>query len=278
MQELPIYLYGNNIDITLDLDSTVRGVNAVMYQRDLKIQKSLKNDVRIQFKNSDQKKIRIYSTQTFVFSMYDAVNQRSILQKNLTVLDVGTTSTKGLALLSLSESDTLDLDRTSYSYSIKVLDAYGDFVPAYSNTYYGVNGTLHLENRTEPVLRDSVNVNTFTKSFNADINLYEHKSGNIYANPEYNSNTALHTAAVYLDGYRGTFSVEGTLDNSPGASGNYTTITSKTYAAFTGTDFVNFNGNYTYVRFVHTPAQRAGEVDNDNPSYYGIFDKVLYRS
>ena len=42
MQNLPVYLYSNTLDVTLDLDATVRGVNQVMYQRDLKIQKGIK--------------------------------------------------------------------------------------------------------------------------------------------------------------------------------------------------------------------------------------------
>ena len=37
MQNLPVYLYNYKLDITLDLDTTVKGVNQVMYQRDLKI-------------------------------------------------------------------------------------------------------------------------------------------------------------------------------------------------------------------------------------------------
>lgn len=278
MQILPVYLYSNIIDATLDLDGTVRGANTVMYQRDLKIQKSLKNQIRIQFKNSDQKKIRIYSTQTFVFSMFDAVNQRLILEKNLEVLDTNTTSTKGLALLTLSESDTLDLDRSSYSYSIKLRDTTGSYVPTYSNTYYGVSGTLHLLNDVYPVLNDSTTISTFVKTFNDDIAKYEHKSGNIYAQPEYNGNTALHTVAVYLTGYRGTVYIQATLDNSPGSSGNYTDIVTKTYNNFTGIDSLNFSGIYTYIRIVHIPSQGPGDPDNDNPAWYGLFDKVLYRS
>lgn len=278
MQELPVYLYPNTLGITLDLDDTVRGVNTVMYQRDLKIQKSLKNQIRIQFKNSDQKKIRIYNTQTFVFSMYDAINQRIILEKNLEILDTNTTSTKGLALLTLSESDTMDLDRTSYSYSVRLKDDSGSYVPAYSNTYYGVSGTLHLERTIDPVLKDSQNISTFVKTYNDSIAKYEHKSGNIYAEPEYNGNTAIHSVAVYLTGYKGTLYIQGTLDNSPGASGNYANIMTKTYSDYTGIDALNFSGVFSYVRFVHVPSQGPGDPDNDNPAWYGSFDKILYRS
>ena len=72
MQILPIYLYPNSIDVIIDTDATIVGVNRMMYQRDLKIQKGIKNQIQVQFKNSDQKKIRIFNTQTFVFSMFDA--------------------------------------------------------------------------------------------------------------------------------------------------------------------------------------------------------------
>ena len=278
MQNLPVYLYNYKLDVTLDLDATVRGVNQVMYQRDLKIQKGIKNQVRVQFKNSDQKNVRIYTTQTFVFSMFDAINQRLLVEKPLQVLDVGSTSTKGLAVLTFTESDTLDLDRTSYKYSIKMLDSDGSYTPAYANTYYGISGTLHLSQDVYPVLQDSTVVDTFIKTYNDSIQKYEHKSGNIYAEPEYNGNTALHTAAFYLTNYRGTVYVQGTLDNTPDTSGNYSTIATRTYNGTSGIDYLNFNGVYSYIRIMHVPAQGPIDLDNDNPAYYGSFDKVLYRS
>ena len=279
MQNLPVYLYNYKLDITLDLDATVRGVNQVMYQRDLKIQKGIKNQVRVQFKNSDQKNVKIHNTQTFVFSMFDAINQRLIIEKELEVLDVNTTATKGLALLTLNESDTLDLDRTSYQYSVKLLDAEGGaYTPAYANTYYGMAGTVHLNSDIFPVLQDSKVVDSFTITYNDDIQLYEHKSGNIYASPEYNGNSALHTVAMYMTGYKGTVYIQGTLDNTPGSSGNYSTITTRTYTGFTGIDPVNFNGVYTYIRIIHVPSTAPAESNNDNPNFFGSFDKALYRS
>jgi hypothetical protein len=277
MQNLPIYLYNNQLDVILDLDSGIQGVNRVMYQRDLNIQKGIKNQVRIQFKNSDQKRIQIYNTQTFVFSMFDAITQRLLIEKPLTVLDAATTSTRGLATLTLTESDTMDLDKSSYKYSVKMLDSDGSYVPAYSNTYYGVSGTLHIQNDVYPVLQPSQTVTDFQKSFNAATNLYEHKSGNIYAYPEFNGNTALHTAAMYMTAFRGTVYVQGTLSNTPDSTGKYATLATRTYTRFTGIDYVNFNGVFTYVRFMYVPATAPAGEDNDDPTYYGSFDKLLYR-
>lgn len=278
MQNLPVYLYNYKLDVTLDLDATVRGVNQVMYQRDLKIQKGIKNQVRIQFKNSDQKNVRIYNTQTFVFSMFDAINQRMIVEKQIEVLDTATTATKGLAVLTLNESDTLDLDRTSYQYTIKLRESDGTYSPTYSNTYYGMAGTLHLSSEVFPVLKDSTTVSTFNITYNDDIQKYEHKSGNIYAYPEYNGNSSLHTLAMYLTAYKGTVYIQGTLDNTPDSSGHYSTILTKEYNGFTGIDSVNFKGIYSYIRIIHVPATAPAESNNDNPNYFGSFDKALYRS
>lgn len=278
MQNLPIYLYSNVLNVTLDLDATVRGVNQVMYQRDLKIQKGIKNQVRIQFKNSDQKKIRIYNTQTFVFSMFDAVNRRLMVEKELEILDVETTSTKGLALLTLNESDTLDLDRSSYQFTIKLLDSDGTYLPTYSNTYYGMAGTLHLTNEVYPVLQDSKKIIAFTKHWNDYLLKYEHKSGHIYADPAFNGNNALHTIAFYLSAFRGTVYIDGTLDNNPSQDTSYSVIDSREYSEFSGIDYVNFNGVYSHIRVRYIPAQGPTDIDNDNPAYYGSFDKALYRS
>lgn len=276
MLNLPIYLYAKTIDAILDLDTTVKGVNRVMYQHDLKIQKGLKNQVRIQFKNSDQKRVSV-STQTFVFSMYDAINNTLVLEKPLEVLETNT-ATRGLALLTLNESETLDLDKSSYNFSVKIRNLDGTYSPTYADTYYGVVGVAHILNDVNPVLKPSQTVSDFQKSFNAEIDLYEHKSGNIYAYPEFNGNTALHTAAIYLTNFKGTLYIQGTLSNTPASFGKYSTITTRTYNGFTGIDNVNWNGVYTYVRFMYVPAKAPTESDNDNPSYYGSFDKILYRS
>lgn len=279
MQNLPVYLYQNIIDVILDLDPTILGVNNIMYQRDLKVQKGLKNNIRIQFKNSDQKRIRVSSTETFVFSMFDAIDQRLIVEKELSILDDGSTSTKGLALLTLNESDTVDLIRTDYTYSIKKLETDMTYSPAYSNTYYGINGTLMLLNDVNPVLQPSKQIDNFLMSYNATTDLYEFKSRAIYANPEYQGNTALHTAAIYMTGYKGTLKILATLNNNPNDTGYYSTIVTRTYNGFTGIDYVNFNGVLSYLNFEYIPALGPGDLNNkDNQSYRGTLDKILYRS
>jgi hypothetical protein len=279
MQSLPIYLYPNTLDIILDLDPTVKGANRVMYQRDLIIQKGIKNKVRIQFKNSDQKRIPISQNTVFVFSLFDATNQRLLLEKTLDILDDGTTFvTRGLAELTLTESDTLDLDVGDYQFSVKKVDTDGTYLPAYSNTYYGVAGFLKVAQDVYPVLQPSQEVVAFTQVYDDSIRAYRWVSGNIYAYPEYNSNTALHTAAAYMTNFKGQLIIEGTLYNSPSYYNRYVSIATKTYDGFDGIDYFNFNGVFSYIRFTYIPATAPGDSNNNNPDFFGSFDKVLYRS
>jgi len=355
MQSLPVYLYPNSLDVTLDLDPTVRGVNQVMYQRDLKIQKGIKNNVRIQFKNSDQKPVPVSNTSTFVFNMFDSASQELVIQKELAILDdsvvlyqsqdqgsagntlyfsdvsgisighsvsgfgigantivntiavstvtsstyivslnhsttvpvtsatgltFSTLNLRGVAQLTINESDTIDLDSVPYKYSIIYQDpADGTYLPAYTNTYYGMSGSLYITEEVYPKLKPSQEIVSFNKSYNSApaVMAYEHKSGNIYAYPELNANSALHTMALYMTRYKGTVQIQGTLYNSPQELGRYVTVSTLTYNGFTGVDYVNFNGVFSYVRVVYVPAKDLTN-NNDNPAFYGSFDKVLYRS
>jgi len=347
MLSLPIYLYPNVYAVILDLETTVPGVNQVMYQRDLTIQKGVKNKIQIQFKNSDQKLVAVTSSSNFIFSMFDATNQRLLLEKTIDVLDdtvvasiaqdqiqnsniltftSGTTFTvgqsvtgfgikpnsviilasgntvtlnnftsypissstvltittpalKGLGLLDFLEADTVDLEVSDYQFSIKCLDQDGEYVAAYSNTYYGINGVLRISSDVYPLLQPSQTITSFLKTLSIGTNLYYYPSGNIYAYPEYNSNgPALHTVAMYMTNFRGVVTIQATLSNQPDSTNSYAAIGSITYTGFSGVDYYNFNGVYTYVRIIYTPSVKPGDSTNDNPSYFGSFDKALYRS
>jgi hypothetical protein len=347
MLSLPIYLYPNVYSVILDLDTTASGVNQVMYQRDLKIQKGVKNKVQILFKNSDQKRITIDNSSTVVFSIFDAINQRLLLEKAISILDdtvitrtvqdqlqisnvltfssattvaigqsisgfgikpnsviisvnrgvvtlnnfttypvssstaltVSTQALRGVGEIDFFEADTADLDIGDYKFSIKYLDQDGEYLPAYSDSYYGIDGTLHLACDIHPLLTPSQTITSFLKKLDTNTNLYYYPSGNIYAFPEYNSNnSALHTVALYMTNFRGTVTVRGTLSNQPNQTNSYATITTLTYNGTSGIDYYNFNGVYTYIQIIYTPATRPGDSVNDDPSYFGSFDMALYRS
>lgn len=280
MSKLPIYLYSNTYPVVIDLDNNT-GIIQVMYQRILKIQKGLVNKVQIQFKNSDQKMVNV-SSSTFVFSMFDELNQRLIIEKDLSILDDGSTkSLRGLGELIFSESDTVDLEDSYYKFTIKKLSDDGySYEPTYANTYYDIAGTIELSSDVYPVLRLSTEVSDFQRVYNGDMDAlrYEYYSGNLRADPEFNSNDALHTLAVYMTSYKGIVRVEGTLENSPSAFGNYALIESRTYNGFSGIDYYNFNGVFSFIRVKYIPEKDPITLENDDVSYRGSVDKILYRS
>lgn len=278
MPKLPVYLYNNKIEVIIDLEPNGRKFN-IMYQRDLILQKGVKNTIQFEFKNSDQKLLNV-STQTFVLSMFDATDQRLLIEKPLEILDNGTTyNLKGLGQVVFNENDLEPLDTVYYNYSIKRLSN-SEFEPVYANTYYGIRGTIKINNDIHPTPKPTITVTSFQTVYNPDIGKqwYEYYSGNLRADPEYKTGTALHTAAFYLTRYRGKILVEGTLDNTPGSFSNYATLLERTYSQYTGIDYVNFNGVFSYVRVRYIPDKNPATQDNRDTVYAGTVDKILYRS
>jgi hypothetical protein len=170
-------------------------------------------------------------------------------------------------------------ESTYYKFGVKELDADGSWVPTYSNTYYGVSGTLQVKHDLYPTVVPSQGTTSFNMYYNADVGFqqYEYYSGNLNAFPQFKSNTALHTTAVYMTKYKGRVLVEGTLENTPSSFGNYAVISDKTYNAFTGIDYINFNGVFSKVRVRYIPAKEPVTQQNNNTVYAGKVDKVLYR-
>ena len=253
-----------------------------MYQRELTLQKGVKNTIQVQFKNSDQKLLNV-SSSTFVMVLFDTVDQRSLIQKNVIIIDDGVTPLlRGLGKVVFTESDLEACESTYYQIGFKALDTDGSYVPAYANTYYDVAGTIQVKNDLYPTLVPSQEVdnNAFNEFYNRDTNAqqYEYYSGNLDATPQFKSNVALHTAAVYMTNYIGRVLIEGTLENDPSTFGNYALISDKTYTVFSGIDYTNFNGIFSKVRIRYIPAKNPVTGQNNDTAYAGTVDKVLYRS
>lgn len=302
MQKLPVYLYTNRYSVILDLDN-IRGVNNVMYQRNLVFQKGLKNKVRIEFKNSDQKPVDI-SSGTFYFKMFGQGNVMPFAPKQLTVLDDGvTTSTRGLAVLTLSESDTVDILPQTYSFAITSLDSEGNYNPTYANTYYGVQGTAEIRDDVEPYLTESLDMSSFLAYRDSPLdrngqvqhNWWSFHSGNMDADPSFNTNTGLQTLAFYLSNFKGRIDIYATLQNDPSGSGNdnedYALVKTLTYSTnTTGTKYTNITGNYTHLKVKYVPdadvtgtnwyGASAGGNPTPGEQYWpnGKVDKILFRS
>ena len=279
MQKLPVYLYANLFEVMLDLDNNI-GIHQTMYQRALTIQKGVRNTVQLQFKNSDQKRLNI-STQTFVVNIFDPETNTLTLTKPVQILDNASTTTnalKGIGQVTFNEVDLIDVPSKTYRFSVTRLENDRSYSPAYTNTYYGASGTLEVKDDIYPVLQPSLEIKNFQANFNGTTGLWEYSTGNLRASPEFQAGTALQTVVYYMSNFRGTVLIEGTLDNSPSYYGYYAPLATKTYTGFTGPDYVNFNGIFSYVRVRFIPTASPITSHNNDTTYAGSLDRVQYRS
>jgi hypothetical protein len=258
MQTVSRYLLSNMVIAYIN---GYHGRNSKVYDRQLKIYKGVSNPITFTFKNEDQKS-QFVDAKTFEFNLIDTDTQQSVLTRNLTILDDGSSIlTKGRASVTLTEGDLLGLDAKFYSYSIREVATDGSRTVTFTDTAYNSAGTAEVLAGGYPQFADSESIINFTKSGSTST------SSAIDARPGMNDNSALHTVAVYPVNFAGTLVIQGTMVSTAPTDADYFEISSN---AITTTDtiaYYNFTGVLQYVRFRWT---------NDSGNT-GVIDKILYR-
>tara|TARA_A100001388_G_scaffold261354_1_gene230165 strand:- start:5380 stop:6063 length:684 start_codon:yes stop_codon:yes gene_type:complete len=227
-----------------------------VYQRNIKIAKGIDNVIRFVIKNHDQKPLSILNTYTPYVEVFTEDN--IMLKKYIgTIKETSTPSYKGQFEINITSSDTLNLNAQYLTYTVYLRNTSNSDTLTYADSQYGVPGTIELTNEAFPGAIDSKTVSTFINSISSVVD----------AQPDINSNNALHTAAIYSTGFAGTVKVQGTLDDSTTDSWfDIDTVT------FTGSETQpkpsNFNGVFSYIRFA---------VANDSGNS-GTIDKILVRN
>lgn len=244
-----------------------------MYQRKIKIQKGFKETVQIQFKNSDQKPISI-STGSFKFDLIGNDNRQLFLSKPLVVQEqvvtTGTSTTivnKGIALAVFDDFDTVRLTAGNYKFVVKQVD--GDqFTPTYSNTYYGVTGDVEIAEDGFPIGYPIQTVDMKTLEAGRDYDRTVGSMGFFFTTgwlrpvERLASTSTSASMLVTLAGFKGTITVEGTLDNSPSPAGQANAqafvINTWTFATqTTSIETLNLGSGYTAVRVKVKPASNG---------------------
>ena len=258
MQTVSRYLLSNMVMAYIN---GYHGRNSKVYDRQLKIYKGVSNPITFTFKNEDQKS-QFVDAKTFEFNLIDTDTQQSVLTRNLTILDDGSSIlTKGRASVTLTEGDLLGLDAKFYSYSIREVATDGSRTVTFTDTAYNSAGTAEVLAGGYPQFADSESIINFTKSGSNST------SSAIDARPGMNDNSALHTVAVYPVNFAGTLVIQGTMVSTAPTDADYFEISSN---AITTTDtiaYYNFTGVLQYVRFRWT----------NNSGNTGVIDKILYR-
>lgn len=245
------YLYENTIPIYFDSGITTDYRRQdKMYERMLKFYKGINNDVQFQFYNHDNKKVNI-GQHTIKFNLLDKLNRSTKISQDLTIVD----AQKGIAKLSLTESQSRQLNSQFYNYSLQITDdGEGISKLVYAGTDYDASGTAEVLSGVYPDFVESIKVSSFTVD---GANL---KSSAISADPVKNSNQAVHTVQFELDNFSGTIAIKGTLDNTAnyavGNAEDWCSIIpdgeadeSLTFTSETSQQIYTFKGVYSKIAF-----------------------------
>lgn len=244
MQLLPRYLVKNRINIIADVAGFITEYRPV-YQRHLQVYKGIDNVIQFRLLNADQKPI---NTQGYTpkFRAFDE-NLNLIIEHDGVVLDDGSSATKGLFTVTINENDLLNVKQQYLSYTIYLVDSNEDNIITYTDTHFGNNGVIKISSEAFPGAKSSKSISAFNQS-SYDSGLYN--SDAIDAEPGINGNEALHTAAVYTNGYVGNLVLQVTLENQVTGTTEWADLHTLT---FDGTETeptpINFNGVYNYIRF-----------------------------
>jgi hypothetical protein len=244
MQLLPRYLVNNTTTVIADMAGFITEYRPV-YSKQLQVYKGIDNVLEFRLLNADQKPVDITSY-TPKFVAFDETNQM-VLEKDATILDDGSTITRGKFKVTVTENELLNLKQQYLSYNIYLVETDGDKILTYSQPNFDNDAVIYVNARTFPGPQATYSVTQFEQEA---VGVESWYSETIDAQPGINGNEALHTAAVYTSTYTGEVIVQATLDNQITESTNWADVATLT---FTGTEDtpqpVNFNGVFSFLRF-----------------------------
>jgi hypothetical protein len=257
MQLVPRYLVSNRIILVADVAGFVVEYRPV-YSRQVQVYKGIENVLQFRLLNAEQRPINV-ANYTPKFLAFDD-NNNLIIERDCVTQDDGSSATKGLFTVTITENDLLNVKQQYLRYNVYLADTAGERVLTYSHSNFDNDATIFVNARTFPGPRAAYTVSTFQR---VNVETSEWNSETIDAQPALNGNEALHTAAIYTNGYTGTVVVQATLDNQ---------VTNSTYWAdiatvqFNGSETeptpVNFNGVFSHLRFsvYADPANRVTKI------------------
>ena len=276
MQLTPRYLVSNRTFIISDDAGQITEFDPV-YKRQLVVYRGIDNMLEFQLLNSDQKPIDLNQftlqdsndTATVFFTAFDE-NQRQIIQREGEIVSGDDSAVnRGLFTVTITGNDLLNVKSQYLSYTVILQDSHGRQRITYTDTGFGQKGTILVSTDAFPGPAKTYSVTNFLP-YDSDEQNDEWYSEWITAEPALNGNAALHTVAIYSDGYAGDIIVQGTLENIVDDNAEAVSWVDIDTVSFDGSSElepvpVNFNGVFSFLRFKAT----ANPVD---------ITKILVRS
>ena len=266
MHKQSAYLYNNVQEVYADLDPKWMGYRKV-YARSMKLYKGIDNSFMMKLMNGDQKLLNAVG-KTLWWQLLDRDTAELKFKTSVEVEG----SDNAHVTISLSEGDLEPLLSGHYMYSAYLEDTNGARTILYADSQYGASVPVEVVENAFPNALPSQEIlnSEFITAEQVD---YVVSDDSLYTSaldghPDLNSNTALHSAAFYCDGYQGTIEIQATLDNAHTGIIQFSVVETVTVTTDKTIIYKNFNGIFTLVRFRMIPA--TGNT--------GTIDKILYRS
>jgi len=270
MQLNSVYLYPNKIDVfTNALASWQLERYRRVYNRNLKVYRSVDNRIDLQVRNSDQKAADITGS-TLVFNIITREGKDLILSKDCTTQSLA----GGKVYVTLTKEELNSLESGFYNYSVtqevrETINATEYRVtsktPMFQDAQYGAIGVLEVSGDVLGEADDTLVVNKFE---------YLNPATTGFTDPKYYTSSiidavgntqvpqSLHTFQIYSTNYTGTVKIQGSLSEG-GVPHVWTDIETLTLTAAAQT-YKNVTGKYNFFRVRHYPTT-------------GTVDKILYR-
>jgi hypothetical protein len=282
MQLISSYLYPNKLDVfTNALDSWSSERYRRVYNRNLKIYRSVDNRIDLQVRNSDQKSIDITGS-VVVFNIVTREGKNLILSKDCVEHD----TIEGRVYVNLTQTELLNLESGSYNYSVvketrTSINADEHVVtartPLYVDSQYGVIGTIEVSGDVLGEVEQSTYVDTFMLK---DPRAADNAIGEYYISSiidtARNLQTAqsLHTFQFYCSGYTGRVEIQGSLDKDSDPK-NWTTVRT-TDATEASLFYENVVGKYNWFRIKHSTNDTGTAKFTVGQNTSGVYSVSVY--
>lgn len=244
MYSTPLYFYKPRQIVVLYSGTSARRYQ-IVYAKNLTLNRGVDNQIQFQFLDQEQKKIDI-TGKTLSFRLLNYDGTEILLRKALTAFLPLT----GLANLTLSSSELIDINPQLCSYSLEIDDGSLN-LPVFTTSEANARGTISVVDSVLPKHLPSlpIDIPTHPAVSNTGTTYYSSVIGM--------NGSSLMTFQPYLDAYSGNIIVQGSTIVDDGW---YDIDTIGTFVEDTSTTFFSVEGFHPYVRLQFNST--AGNVAN----------------
>ena len=239
------------------------GVNSATNKVDFEVSKNVHTEIEFLLKDIDRKAISL-ANKTLIIYIVDQQDRSLKMQKTLQIIN----APRGHCRFTVTPSDVMDWEPGYYTYSITILREDQSQILVHQDQNRSQYGYFELQQGPLPSPRSAVEFKAdtpnwfqyFREGITTPVEGFHyvniHKSGAYEGAASRDNRNGKHTVALYTTKFKGTFKVQGSLEQSPPTFEQAWFDIQGTEVELkevTGITNVLFAGNYLWVRFIYVP-------------------------